>query len=466
MAELTPIDPATNPFLSGRFAPVHHETTSDDLVVEGSLPAELVGAYVRNGPNPKFTPLGSYTYPMEGDGMLHGVWLEGGRARYRNRWVETASLRAEERAGKALFGGIMTPAFVDQELLGPDPDPGWPIKLDAFINIVRHGGRYLALEEGTTPYEVTADLDTVGRYDFAGALPDGMCAHPKFDPATGEMFVFRYDVEQPFLTWAVVGSDGTVTRSAMPIEPVDCGYMIHDCALTSRYLVLVIGPAVFDLDSMMAGGPMMKWEPARGTRIALVPRDGSAVVWLETEASWAWHFANAYDDGDTVVVDHPEFNTLSFLDPHTKSVGRYVRRVLDPKAGTVTTTTIHDGGSEFPRIDDRLVGRKHRYVVLGASSGAGSTPSEHDVLCRVDLETGEWATHETGAAIGEVVFAPRPGGTDELDGWYLTFATPLDSDHSALYVWDAPDFPGPPRAKVRTPQRVPNGLHGNWFAAG
>ena len=85
-------------------------------------------------------------------------------------------LRAEERAGRALYGGIMTPAFVDQGLLGPDRDPGWPIKLDAFINIVRHADRYLALEEGTPPYEVSPELETIGRFDFGGGLPLGMCA--------------------------------------------------------------------------------------------------------------------------------------------------------------------------------------------------------------------------------------------------------------------------------------------------
>ncbi len=74
------IDPATIPTLSGRFAPVHTETDAADLHIEGSLPADLHGVFVRNGPNPKFDPLGSYTYPLEGDGMLHAVWIENGQA--------------------------------------------------------------------------------------------------------------------------------------------------------------------------------------------------------------------------------------------------------------------------------------------------------------------------------------------------------------------------------------------------
>ncbi len=101
---LTPVDPSIEPFLSGRFAPVHDELDVEHLDVEGTLPTDLVGTYVRNGPNPMFTPLGSYTYPLDGDGMLHGVWFEDGRARYANRFVRTNGLRAEERAGRALFG--------------------------------------------------------------------------------------------------------------------------------------------------------------------------------------------------------------------------------------------------------------------------------------------------------------------------------------------------------------------------
>jgi carotenoid cleavage dioxygenase-like enzyme len=466
---LRTVDPATEPFLTGRYAPVEHEIAADRLEVTGTLPPDLAGAYVRNGPNPRFPPLGSYTYPLEGDGMLHGVWLEAGGARCANRWVRTQGMRAEERAGRALFGGLMTPAFVDTALLGDDPDPGWPFKLDAFVNIVRHAGRHLALEEGTPPYEVAADLGTVGRWDFAGGLPDGMCAHPKIDPDTGEMVVFRYDVEAPFLTWATIGADGTVFQPPAVVEGVDRGYMIHDFAITERHVVLVVSPLVLDVEAILSGGDPLAWQPADGSRIAVIPRDRQGPTrWVETDAFWAWHYGNAYDDGDHIVLDFPWSTAPRIVltpgDPDDR--GGFTRATLDPGRGTVAFDRLDNAGTEFPRVDDRRVGRRHRYVTVAGRSGTTALqPGEHDRLYRYDMVTGGHDLLDTGTAVGEVVFAPRPGGTDEVDGWYLAFGTDLGSGRSSLYVWDAAAFPAAPVATVAMPQRVPNGLHGNWFAA-
>ncbi len=476
---LLPVDPSTIPQLCGRFEPVGTEIDADALPVEGSLPADLCGAYFRNGPNPRFTPLGSYTYPLEGDGMIHGLWIENGTARYANRWVRTQGMAAEERAGHAIFGGLLTPAFVDRSLLGPEPDPGWPFRLDPFVNVIRHADRFLALEESTPPYEITPDLGTVGLFDFGGGLPAGMCAHPRIDPVTGELVLFRYDVEEPFLTWAVVGREGTVSRRATTVEGLESGFMIHDFAITQHYLVLIIGPAVLDLRAARAGGGALQWHPELGTRIAVIPRDGSSgPQWIQTDAFWAWHFANAYEvpapgpgDGSVgapaVVVDFPWWSNLGLaLDGGAPAHGAFTRARLDLGRGTVELAHLDHHNTEFPRVDDRLVGRPHRYVtVVGTSGSHDLVPGEHDRLVRYDLQTGTSQSYDCDAAIGEVVFAPRPGGTEELDGYYLTFASALGDDRSSwAYVWDAATFPDRPMARVAIPQRVPNGLHGNWFA--
>lgn len=465
MSESRPVNPDENPHLRGRFAPVREEVASEELAVEGALPTDLTGVYLRNGPNPHFTPLGSYTYPLEGDAMVHGVWLEGGRARYRNRWVRTQGFKAEERAGRALFGGVMTPAFVDTDLLGPDPDPGWPFRLDPFINVVRHAGRYLALAEGDPPYAIDSRLDTVGRQEFGGAL-GGMCAHPRIDPISGEMVVFRYDLEEPFLTWAVVGADGRISRGPTVVPGVDRSFMVHDFVLTKNHVVLLIAPAVLDLQAMESGGDILGWQPELGTRIAVIPRTGEGPVrWIEEEAFFVWHFANGFDDGDEIILDMIRWSSPHFSDESAQErQAGYARATLHPDRGTVDFTYLDRLPGEFPRIDDRLTAHPHRYVTLSRKSGdVNLEVGEFNQLVRYDMQTGERVQHTLESAIGEVVFAPRDGGTEELDGYYITFDNSLDGRKSRLLIWDAAQFPDEPMARIQLPRRVPNGLHGNWF---
>src|SRR5215470_19715271 len=152
-----------DPHLSGNYAPIGPEIDAADLpVIAGRIPPELSGAYMRNGPNPLFKPI-AFTYPMDGDGMIHAVYFNNGRARYRNRFVQTAGLVAERRAGHAIYGSFTHPVPIDPKLLQPGDPPG-PFKNGAFINVIRHGGHLLALDESTTSYEMTMDLDTIGEW--------------------------------------------------------------------------------------------------------------------------------------------------------------------------------------------------------------------------------------------------------------------------------------------------------------
>ncbi|MEV7273435.1 carotenoid oxygenase family protein [Streptomyces bacillaris] len=489
----TPFDPTRVAHLNGRFAPVTEEVDAVDLPVVGELPAGLDGVYLRNGPNPRFTPVGSYLYPIDGDGMLHGVWLSQGRARYRNRFVRTPAMRAEEAAGHALWGGL-------ESMILPGPDQVGEELANTFkplpdINVVEHAGRLLALAESDCPFRMSPGLDTLGRETFGGHLPAGITAHPKTDPVTGEMAVFCYALEPPYLTWSVIGPDGTVTSGPTPVAGVEDASMIHDMALTARYLVLVLAPAFFDLDAAMSGGSLLAWRPEEGTRFALIPRDGGPVRWAREEAFWLWHTANAYDTADgNVILDYIQWPTPGLgCDPGGSRAGSgsahqgLTRATVDPAAGTVRRVQLDDARVELPRIDDRSLGRAYRTIAVAAGSGRTDLISgEYDALRWYDLgdggpESGTAArTWNAGdLSVGEPTFAPEPGtgtgsspgpgsgsgsgSTDGTGGFWLTFATDRTDGTSWLLVLPAEDPARGPVARVRIPVRVPLGLHGVWL---
>ena len=367
-----PLDLAREPHLNGVFAPVVDEVEAGDLTILGELPAEMDGLYLRNGPNPRFTPLGSYVYPLEGDGMVHGVWISQKRARYANRFVQTPALYAEEKAGRALWGGIMTGYLPSVDQVGPT----------------------LA---GT-------DKD----------LPD--------------------------------------------INVV-------------RYLVLVLAPFYFDVAAAMSGGSLLSWRPDDGTRIALIPRDGSPVRWVSTDAYWSWHNANAYDEGEgrdaRVVLDYVEWSRPGGMTADTSPITGGIRRAeIDPARGTITRRWLADEGStEFPRIADRRIGRRHDTIALGAKTMRHElVTGDHDALLWLRCSTGETARWDAdGLAVGEPVFVPRPGDDDVDHGWWVTFATDRGDLSSWFLVIPAADPSAGPVARVRMPVRVPLGLHGTWL---
>ena len=115
-----PINPADYPFLSGCFAPIADECDGRALdVVHGEIPPELNGIYMRNGGNPRFTPLGGFVYPFEGDAMVHAVELTNGTASYRNRFLRTPALELEEKAGHAIWASLMSGYQPDPEVVAP-----------------------------------------------------------------------------------------------------------------------------------------------------------------------------------------------------------------------------------------------------------------------------------------------------------------------------------------------------------
>jgi carotenoid cleavage dioxygenase len=436
-----------NRYLQGNFAPVTEEVTAEDLPVTGRIPTELRGRYLRNGPNPVAPDPATYHW-FTGDGMVHGIRLEGGSAKwYRNRFV-----RGDDIADRK---GL-------PKLPGPRAGMGG---FGPNTNVIGHAGRtWTLVEAGTSPVELTDELESVCFTDFDGTLPGGYTAHPKRDPDSGELHAVSYYWEWPYVQYTRIGVDGRVNKIVN--VPVPGGPMVHDTAITETQVVLFDLPVTFNLDLAMGGNSFpYVWNPDYGARVGLLPRAGDAddVRWCDVELCYVFHPLNAYDlpDGRVVldVVRHPKMFDKDKLGPNdgTPTLERWT---VDPSAGKVLEERLDDRGEEFPRVDERVVGRPHRYG-YAAKVGSGFA---HGPLLKHDLQAGTTSVHDFGGGrvTGEGVFVPRTADAGEDDGWVMSIVYDPESDSSDLVILDAQDFTGPPVASVRLPQRVPFGFHGNW----
>jgi carotenoid cleavage dioxygenase-like enzyme len=329
-----------HPNLQGGFAPQPRESDFPALAVTGEIPRELVGTLYRNGPNPQFPPRGGSAYHwFDGDGMIHAISFEGGRAAYRNRWVRTRRSELERKAGKALFGGLRSMSHTDPDAWRALEAQGlsrWErVKLAvdaANTNVIWHAGRLLALLEVDLPTELDPrTLDTRGRHSFGGKLATEMTAHPKVDPETGELLLFGYSAEPPFLRFHVADRSGRLTRSLD--VPRRVGTMMHDFVATRRYAIFPEFPVTIRPENLESDD-VFRWEPELGARVGILPRAGGAgdAVWFELEACFVYHFMNAHEVGSRVVVDAVKYPRVALFPS-----ARRVRRPGCSRAGASTS---------------------------------------------------------------------------------------------------------------------------------
>ncbi|MEM7285701.1 MAG: carotenoid oxygenase family protein [Actinomycetota bacterium] len=431
--------------LRGNWAPVRDELTDTALRVDGTIPTELEGVYIRTGPNPS---TGSSPHWFFGDGMVHGVRLSGDSAQwYRNRFVQTPN--------------------ITDPLGDPMASVGDLTRGTANTHVVVHNGEILCLEEGHWPWRIDGELNTLGYQNYDGALTCSMTAHPKVCPETGELIAFSYfGFEPPYLTYIRVSPDGEVRQ----LEGIDIPNMVmmHDFNVTRNHTVFMDLPLCFDLEALDSGVPF-RFNRDAGARLGVMPRTGTDadVRWFEIDPCYVFHPVNAHEEGDKVVLHvsrQPEaFGTSN--DDYAE-VGRLWRWTIDLAADTVTEELIDDRPGDFGRVDERKVGLDARYGYLMAMAGEGNAeePVYGSALWKYDLRSGECWEHHLGDGVrgAEPVFAPASPDAAEDEGWVISLTHDERSGESRLIIVDAQRFDAPPVAVVHLPQRVPYGAHGSW----
>lgn len=478
-----------NPYLSGNYAPVDREITAFDLSVTGTVPDHLDGRFLRIGPNP-IGPTDPARYEwFSGAGMVHGLRIGDGRAQwYRNRWVRSADVA--RRLNKPWPGGPSRGGF----------------DFAANTNVLRHAGRLLALvEEGGRPYELSEELETLGASDFCGTLRGGYSGHPKRDPITGELHAIAYNpLWGNKVRYTVTGTDGRVRRTVD--IPLQRNIMVHDFSLTENYVIIYDLPVTLDLAALSGSrgaqriGSMLtplltrravptaltaamahssntrqpdiglpyRWNPDHDARLVVLPREGTAADArsFSIPPCFVYHTLNAHDDGEKIVLELARLPKAFDRSTAPISGGSTLERwTVDLSRGSVDQLVIDDRPQEFPRLDERLVGRTHRYGYTVGFARDGAPAPVPEVLMKHDRvrSTAETVDFGAGREPSEFVFVPSAADAAEDDGVLMGFVYDHATDRSDLIMLDAQTLQH--RAAVHLPARVPNGFHGNWLPA-
>ena len=251
-------------------------TEHDDYVVpiDGEVPDGLSGTLYRNGPGRWEDHTGRPLHHLfDGDGMISAFRIDNGAVGYRNRYVRTRHYRGK--------GGTRH--------LGTDASGGWLANIGRFpqnlanTNIVEHAGHLYALWEGGPPHEINPEtLETLGVRRFSGELrwAGTYSAHPCLCPSSGDMYNFGVEfIPNPHLRVYRTNRRGRLKHYRSVSLPYVA--MVHDFAITERYLVFLVSPIIPDGIPITLGlksfGDGMAYRPERGSSFILIPRDGGKI---------------------------------------------------------------------------------------------------------------------------------------------------------------------------------------------
>lgn len=459
------------PMLTGPFAPISTEDVMTDLPVEGKIPADLNGVYLRNGPNPRFEPKGAH-HAFDGAGMVHALEFRNGKMTYRNRWIRTQSWLENDAAGEETHWGIM------QTLKGRSDRA---LADTANTDIIGHAGKavaswYLA----GTPYILDPiSLETVEAADYATGPGAGMSAHQKVDEITGDMIFFDYFDKAPFMTYSVVGADGAL-KHHVPIElPGD--RLPHDMGITPNFSILHDLPVYHEPEALKAGRHKIVFDSSLPARFGVIPRMGASdeIRWFEFTSCFVYHVVNCREEGDEVIMTAcrymPSLLENGEID-EVKTAKRIAQLQMDArlweyrmnmKTGEAKEICLNpDLNIEFPTYDSAKTGYHTKW---GYFVDHDPTTLRWAGVRKMNTDTGEsigsWTDDAENCWYSEPWFAPADNQKSEDHGYVVSFVWNNATRVQQIQVFEALDIGKGPVARVTIPRQVPSGFHACWMKA-
>ncbi|EME88534.1 uncharacterized protein MYCFIDRAFT_54212 [Pseudocercospora fijiensis CIRAD86] len=478
--------------LFGSNLPCRLEGEVADLVVLGTIPKEIDGTFYRVMVDP-FVPPVEGNVPIDGDGNISAFRFHNGRVDMKTRYVETERYKLERRAGKALFGLYRNP-FTHHPCVRAAVDS------TANTNLMLWAGKLLAMKESALPYAVDPETLETLSYDPFGAPGMAMTAHPKYDPFTDSLVCHGYEAKglaTDDIVSYTIDRKGNIKNEFWCKSPFEANRpgLIHDCVITKSWLLLFVWPFDASIERMKKGGHHWAYNYERGNTIIVIPRDAEnpPCGWAKGETrhyTWdncmATHTSAGWEDesdpskitaesiriGDNAF---PFFPAESGREPSKDTKVDFVRWEIDVTKPDGTRLpdprVILDCPMEFPRIDERLMGRQYNVVwgcvfIKENSTGGLNKFSGLNGIAQIDHRTGKTRWYYAGddSLVQEPVFVPRNEKAAEGDGWVIALVERTKIGRCDVVILDTKDFEREV-AIVQLPFHMKAQIHGNWVSA-
>ena len=462
-------------------APFRHSAEQPRAIpakLSGQIPDWLRGEVVRTCPAIFDVNEWHAQHWFDGLGMIYAFRIADSAVDFRSRLLDSEVARDAQR-GQANLGSFGTPTLRPfwKRLFAPVAR----VSDNTNVNIVRMGQELVAMTEGDRQNviddETLASVRPVvySKDTLRGAI---MTAHPHFDFAREKVL----NVATAFGVSGVVSvyehAPGMRQRRIVGSWRTKRVPYVHTFGLTQQNAILVAHPFSVSPVTMLWSSrgyiDHFDWRPQDGTRLVVIDRASGEIREHVTDAFFAFHTVNAFERGDTTVLDLLAYPTAEIV--FSLRVERMSAQLPDLRPSLLrirmqrgveraTVEQLSDTGFEFPSINSRLAsGRPYRFA-YGAADGPGAGAAYASAIVKVDLDTGDATPFSDESHIfGEPLFVARPHADAEDDGVLLTVGSARDRESSVLAVVDAKTMALVASAQVAS--SIPLGFHGSFGRAG
>lgn len=429
------------------------------LRVEGQIPSELRGTLYRAGPG-LVERFGHNIHPFMADGAITAIQFDQVPKGACNL-IKTEKFLKEERAHKSLFN--LNAPFYRRLYNGLTRT----VKNTGNTNILSWNHKLYALMEQGKPVEFsTDDLATVG-IDNLGLIKGSFSAHPH--RVDSLKTTFNFGINGKFIEVFALSDNGRINMISR-FQPPWVG-MVHDFIVTEKHIVFFIDPAKLVYWRAALGLKDFRkyfyWDDRESTHIVIIPlSDPERQIRLEVDAFRVWHFANAFEQRDAIVIDafrHKNIDVLTkptTLDSDIAEPELY-RFSVSLKTKQFQAKKIVHSVAEFPIVNPYFIGRNNRYIW----SQTYADKLGNEGFSKFDTETHEqqrWFAPDNHL-VSEAIFVPA--GMKEDDGWILQLIQDCELRKSYLAVFESKNIGHDPVAKLWFEHPIPATFHGIFVGA-